>query len=405
MFCALLLMLLIPAALAEDNRYDAVGFYGEYDMCPVQRDGKWGFVDHTGTLILPCEWDGVGIVMDGRVPVQKDGKWGAIDREGNLIVPCRWQYLVAEDDGGYTVTDFNGYQGALAADGSVLIPCDRYKYVGPVINGARSICQDDLWGLCTETGEIITPCQWYETGYFHDGLAWVTGEARARGYINMQGELVIPCQYNHADDFVNGSAAVQFSNGNYQLINTEGRYLFETACPEMESYSKNELLRVGRDGKYGYINRRGEVVVPLIYDNAQGFQDGLAMVKQGDETFWIDENGTRVLDRPQGHSAWQLCGGYVCLKNEEGLLGVMDKSGAFIIPCQWPDGLINPFMRGEITCMWTDTHYAFFNKQGEMVTGAMHERGKFQYAIHDEYLFLAEEGVLSIWRADGTKVY
>lgn len=403
--CLLMALLLPFTALAEDNRYEAVGFYGEYDMCPVQRDGKWGFIDHTGTLIIPCEWDEVGTVLDGRASVQKDGKWGAIDREGKLIVPCQWQYLRPEADGGYTMVDFNGYRGALAADGTVLIPCDRYTYVGPVINGARSICQNDLWGLCTATGEIITPCQWHETGHFYDGLAWVIGEARARGYINMQGEIVIPCQYNHAENFVNGSAVVQFSNGNWQLINTEGRYLFENAWLEMEAYSQNELLEVCKDGKYGFINRKGEVVIPSQYDDARAFSGGLALVRQGDESFWIDESGTRVLDIPEGCQAWRFYGEYALLRNERGLYGVMHKSGKMVIPCQWSDTLGYPFYREEITNMRTDTHHAFFNKQGELITGLMHDRERCTYAIQGAYLFLVEDGALSIWQADGTQVY
>lgn len=405
MLCILLMLMLIPAALAEDNQYDDVGFYGEYDMCPVKRDGQWGFVDHTGELIVPFEWDDVGMVRDGRAPVQKDGKWGAIDRTGRLIVPCEWQYLVAEDDGGYTMVAFNGYRGALAADGSVLIPCDRYTYVGPVINGARSICRDDLWGLCTETGEIITPCQWQETGYFHEGLAWVSVSGGRQGYINEQGELVIPTEYSHLENFVSGSAAVRFVNGAWQLMDTRGRFLCEKPWDDMEQFCQGELIMVAKDGKYGFINRRGEVAIPLVYDRAKRFQDGLALVKQGEDAFWIDETGARVVDRPAGCTAWDFNGDYALLRNEDGLYGVMHRSGEMVIPCQWPDSLISPFSGSEFTCMWTETHHAFFNRQGEMVTGEMHERGMFQYAMQGEYLFLVEDGALSIWHADGTQVY
>lgn len=405
MLCALLLMLLLPAALAEDNRYDEVGFDSGYDMCPVKRDGKWGFVDQTGTLIIPCEWDDFDTARGGHIPVKRDGKWGAINQAGVLVVPCEWKYLGAENDGGYTVTDFSGYEGALAANGTVLIPCDRYKYVGPVINGARSICQDEMWGLCTATGEIITPCQWYATGAFHEGLAWVTGEARTYGYINMQGEVVIPCQYIYAGNFVSGSAVVHLGNGDYQMIDTEGKYLFETAWPEMDSYSPDELLRVCRDGMYGYINRRGEVVIPPQYDDAREFRDGLALVTQGNETFWIDETGARVLDRPAGCTAWPFWGEYALLRNERGLYGVMHRSGEMAIPCQWYDTLGYPFYTEEITNMRTETHYAFFNKQGELVTGLRHHREHCTYAIQGAYLFLLEDGMLSIWRADNTQVY
>lgn len=404
--CLLMALMLPFAALAADNRYEDIGFYGEYDMCPVKRNGLWGFVDHTGQLTIPCEWDGVGMVFQGRASVYKDDRWGAIDKAGNILVPCEWDYLVPESDGGYTVKR-NGYSGALAADGTVLIPCDRYTYVGPVINGARHIGLNDLWGLCTETGEIITPCQWRSTGYFHEGLAWVCGEGFSYGYINEQGETVIPTGYGyaHLEDFVGGSAAVRFTNGSWQLMDTRGRFLCEKPWDDMEQFAQGDLIPVKKNGKYGFINRQGETVIPLVYDNAQHFYDGLAGVVLDGDAFWIDETGAKAVDRPEGYSSWQFNNGFVCMKDENSLYGVMDKSGAFIIPCEWPDGLINPFDRGGITYMWTDTHYAFFNKQGQMVTGQMHERGRFKFAIQKEYLFLVEDGVLSIWHADGRKVY
>lgn len=394
-------MLLCACSKPDPGRFDRLDPFGEYDMWPVQQNGKWGFVDHTGQLIAPCRWDDVGYVCDGRAAVQKDGKWGAVDRAGKQIVACQWAHAAPEADGGYTVTSFSGYAGALAADGSVLIPCDRYTSVGPTINGARIIGSGDLHGLCTETGEVITPCKWRETGYFYDGLAWVIDETGARGYINMQGELVIPCQYSHAEDFVNGTAVVRFLNGNYQLIDTAGRYLFETAWPTMETVSKNELLKVRRDGKFGFVSRRGEVVIPPQYDYAQEFGDGLALVQQGPEIFWIDETGTRVMDRPEGYMTLPFIDGLAEIWNAENLSGLMDKRGHFVVPCRWEDKLYRSY-GDEIFVTSQDDHTAFLNRQGELVTGKMYLSSTIQYGIDKEYLFLLEDGVLSVHHASDT---
>lgn len=406
----LILLLVLPVLLCgctkkETNHYDDIGVFGEYDMWPVQRDGKWGFIDHAGKLIIPCQWDGVGMVLDGRASVQKDGKWGAINREGSLIVPCEWQCLFPEVDGGYTVMSFSGCEGALAADGTVLIPCGKYTSVGPVINGARKISVGELNGLCTATGEIITPCQWYETGYFCDGLAWVIGEARARGYINMQGELVIPCQYSNAEDFVNGSAVVRQMDGSYQLIDTNGRYLSETAWPDMETFSDNELLKVRRDGKFGFVNRRGEIVIPPQYDYAQEFGDGWALVQQGGEIFWIDGNGTRMLDRPEGYTSLPFSNGLAVVWNAEDLCGLMDKQGQLVLPCQWTTVRSSFFNLNEITTADMGDKLSFINKQGKVIGGEPREKDAFSYGIDGEYLFLLENGVLSIYSFDGTQVY
>ena len=55
-----------------------------------------------------------------------------------------------------------------------------------------------------------------------------------------------------------------------------------------------------RGGKYGFINKTGEVVIPIIYDFniytlAIGFMNGMTTkVKLNGEEFWIDKNGNRI---------------------------------------------------------------------------------------------------------------
>lgn len=406
MFCLILMIVVLTGswAFAQENRYDALGFYGERDMWPVQRDGKWGFVDAEGALIVPCEWDDVNMAVGGRAPVCKDGKWGAIDRTGNIIVPCEWTMLFVYEDGGFVVND-NGRSGALAADGSVLVPCGRFDSVGTVIDGARRIREDESWGLCTEDGTVITDCQWNDTGYVSEGLAWVQDEKRLHGYVNWQGETVLPCQYRHAEDFHDGSAVVQLSTGYYNLIDTSGRLLCTPAWTDMETFTDNALIMVRRGDKYGYINRRGEVVIPLMYDRAQAFGDGLALVKIGEDSFWIDETGRKVLDRPEGYVSHPFRDGLVSMQNAQGLNGMMDRQGNFVIPCEWDNWLRYAFGLSDIDIVSKGGQIGFVNRQGTLLAGGLHARESISYGLDGDRLFLLKDGVLSIYAADGTKVY
>lgn len=399
------LMLLLSAALAEDNRYDDLGLYGEYDMWPVQRDGLWGFVDQHGKLIIPCEWEAVGMVVNGRAPVCKDGKWGAIDQTGELIVPCKWTMLFVHEDGGFIVND-DGHEGALAADGTVVIPCGQYDSVGTVIDGVRLVRQGDKWGICSEDGTLMVDCQWENPGYFHNGLAYVSDlSGWCFGYVNEQGEMVIPCEYRQADDFVNGSAVVRGLDGSYQLIDTSGSALCAEPWDEMEIYTANDLIMVRKGDRYGFINRKGEVAIPLIYDRAQAFGDGLALVKLGEDTFWIDETGAKVLDRPEEYTSHPFQAGVVAIKNSEGLWGLMDKQGYFVTPCQWENILHHTFTVNRIARVTWDGQDGFISKVGTLLTGRLYPKGTIPYGIDGDYLFLLQNGVLSIWHADGTKVY
>lgn len=398
------LMLLLSAALAENNRYDDLGLYGEYDMWPVQRDGLWGFVDQHGELILPCEWEEVGMVVDGRAPVQKNGLWGVIDRTGKQIVPCEWGGASVDFYGGLLVLDVGTY-GAMNIEGEMLIPCGLYNAIGPAIDGVRHILKDAKAGLCTTEGEIITPCQWQDTGYFSEGLAWVTDEHYAWGYINMAGEQVIPCQYGQANDFVSGSAVVRLRDGGYQLIDQRGNLLCQEPWDEMEYFTANDLIMVRKGDKYGFINRKGEVAIPLIYDRAQEFGDGLALVKLGEDTFWIDKSGEKALDRPEGYTSFPFRNGLAAIRNAEGFSGLMDKQGHFVTPCQWENHLTQAFAQDNIAVFSKAGQTCFLNMQSEMISGRMYELGTIKHGMDGDVLFLLENGVLSIWSSDGTKVY
>ena len=49
-------------------------------------------------------------------------------------------------------------------------------------------------------------------------------------------------------------------------------------------YKESEGLRVVvKDGKYGYINKQDEVVIPLQYDKVGHFKMGLATAKENDD--------------------------------------------------------------------------------------------------------------------------
>ncbi len=44
-------------------------------------------------------------------------------------------------------------------------------------------------------------------------------------------------------------------------------------------------------GKFGYINLKGELIIPAIYDEASDFRGGRAQVRVGTQTKMIDGQG------------------------------------------------------------------------------------------------------------------
>ena len=56
--------------------------------------GKYGFIDKTGKLVIPCRWNFVHFFpfSDGLAAVADEQKnWGYIDKTGKLMIPCQWK--------------------------------------------------------------------------------------------------------------------------------------------------------------------------------------------------------------------------------------------------------------------------------------------------------------------------
>src|SRR6185295_14269588 len=59
------------------------------------------------------------------------------------------------------------------------------------------------------------------------------------------------------------------------------------------------LFPVRQDGKWGYINNAGQVVIAPQFDDAWDFADGMAYVRTGSRRGVIDQTGKLVIDLQQ----------------------------------------------------------------------------------------------------------
>jgi hypothetical protein len=63
------------------------------------------------------------------------------------------------------------------------------------------------------------------------------------------------------------------------------------------------LYPILQDGKWGYIDKTGKIVINPQFDNAWRFNDGLAKVRFGEKYGFIDKKGKIVIN-PQFDGIW-----------------------------------------------------------------------------------------------------
>jgi hypothetical protein len=199
------------------------------------------------------------------IPTDNGIRYGYIDKTGKFVIQLKYLGADSFSNGYASVTTKEG-ETYIDKAGKMLIPPGLYKTGG---------CSKD--GLC-----IVEK---YEVEPKGDAFFIKTGTYQA-GYVDTTGKLVVPLkQYEPSVGvFHNGLALVS------QKVKSSEHQ--EESTP-----------------KYGYINPKGEYAIPLQFDAATDFKDGIARVGikkvEPDRLSWI--YGVECITK---HRARQISNGF-----------------------------------------------------------------------------------------------
>jgi hypothetical protein len=290
-------------------------------MAIVKENGKFGFIDTTGNLVIPLNFDDAWDFDNGYTTVKKDTKFGYIDKKGNTE---DWYDKISAFDGTYKGLAFvtkDGLTSLIDRQGQRI--CNWYQEMGKYASGMIVVKRDSKWGYINESWkEIIpaafddawdfegnfamvknnnlfayinkqgklTPDVWFlEIGNFTGGIAYVKSK-QGWGLIDENRKLLTGYEwYDQIDDFGGNGLAFVTRNGQVSLINKAGSRIadwFEFIGPFVEG-----LARVQKFGHWGYIDMNYQVAISPSFDETWDFSDGFAMVKQGFEYAYINKYG------------------------------------------------------------------------------------------------------------------
>ncbi len=105
--------------------------------------------------------------------------------------------------------------------------------------------------------------------------------------------------------------------------------------PEYDSigYFYNGLASIHKNGKAGYIQDNGQVLIPLIYDGAEPFNRPIAAVKKGDKWGYI--NAAMQMMIPFDYDKAEAFWGPVAAVNKQGKWGFIRPNGKVIVPIEY----------------------------------------------------------------------
>ena len=179
----------------------------------------------------------------------------------------------------------------------------------------------------------------------------------------------------------------------YGYINKTGDMVVPLQFREARNFSEG-LAAVKIDERWGYIDKTGKIVVPAQFNEVLDFSEGLATVNINRKYGYIDKLGKTVIEL-QFADAYSFHEG-LAIVNINGKYGYIDKLGKIVIEpqfaraCDFSDGLA--CVNTEPT-NYTST-YGYINKRGEMII-------KPKYADARDF----SEGLAAVWTRIDQWVY
>jgi len=281
-------------------------------LISVREGTKWGAIDKTARLRIPFQFDSGFWFSEGLADVTRSGKCGYIDETGRLRIPYQRCYIFEPFHEGFAVVSRKrrGKRWYIDKDGRVLKGA-RFAFANAFSEGLASVKPDSegLWGYIDTSGRFaITPKFEDFPGDFSEGVASVRLGGKI-GFIDKTGGFVIAPKFEHAEEFREGLAPVELG-GKWGFIDHSGNWVIEPRFDYARRFSDG-LAAVMVGAKGGYVDRRGTLVVAPKYGQVYPFSDGYAEVVNG-TVGYIDTKGNEVLPvifseaSYQGEGLWMV---------------------------------------------------------------------------------------------------
>lgn len=163
-------------------------------------------------------------------------------------------------------------------------------------------------------------------------------------------------------------------NGRYGFIDADRREVIPLIYEAAWNF-RDGLARVRKNGgKYGFIDMTGKEVVPIIYDSAEDFKNGFALVEKNACWGYVDKSGRVVVpiiyDFPDLMGLGQFSPNGIAIVKKNGKYGAVDTSGRLVIPLEY-DGFGSLYLDGDnfhngLACALKNGKWGFVDAKGNI---------------------------------------
>jgi WG containing repeat len=272
-------------------------------------------------------------------PVGSD-YWGYINLKGELIIPAKYRKAFEFSDGYAVVLEEGSKQYYFINEKGEKLATEVTSFglkeifglgVKGFQGGFAPVKIKDKWGFLDKSGKMAIAAKYTNVGEFYDGYS--IGEINKKHFIISSDGSEIPVTDQNVIEvkhFSDGLAPFTTTDRNSGFLNSKGQVVIPATFMSVGYFYGGLAWAKNASKKVGFINQKGEWVIEPAFDQAQEFdpQSGMARVKTGDAWGYVSKSGERLNMSLESYGDFMEG---LCYGKKVGAYGFFDNKGNWVI--------------------------------------------------------------------------
>lgn len=301
---------------------------GIEDSILIKKEGLYGLVNDKGSIIIDTQYKEIKNLgetyKEGYITITPEEKYGIISTTKKQILENKYEKIEQVYLADYYLVTEEGKQKLINSSGETIIEKGFDEIKSSTTNGIIYV-KDKKYGEMNTSGEIIIEAKYQDLKQIKENI-YIAKQNDKYGIIDSEQNELLPFEYTgiiyneKANLFIAEDAGYNTSiiDENYAVkltgilseINTDKSYIrmrigsdykyYNLKCEEKsntEILTENTLFLDKKDGKYGYVDKKGNIVIDYIYDDAtEQNEHGFAAIKKDGLWGSIDKEGKIVIE-------------------------------------------------------------------------------------------------------------
>ncbi len=257
----------------------------------------YGAINAKGDIVIPFMYTKLGNFKNGYA-YYLSTQYGLVDIRNNAL-EARWSWISDVDTNSLAIVKKENRFGLMNVSEQIVLQ-PQFDYIAPCANGIYLVVKNNLYGFYN----AIDKCYVTAIAYDYD-------------------------QGLETDYYTNGKVFKLIGDDQVALVDANGRYSINFGTYTNFFFAKNDIIRIQKNNKYGFVDRKLKPLTAIEFDKATDFESNVAVVTKGSNASLIDKSGKIVFTIKGGEIDRYAEGLYLVKQNN--LVGLINSTGKQIL--------------------------------------------------------------------------